>query len=302
MRITVAAVFAVALAADHAVADRWQPPGTDQQGRLVAVGDHRLYLECGNGTTSPVVMFEAGGGGTSGDWSEVRRLLPPTLSSCAYDRAGAGRSEPGPRPRTLQQEAYELRALLDAGGVRRPYVLVGQSLGGVLVRLFAASAPDEVVGMVLVEPTHESAVLGSARYGGMVRLREKATGRPIPAPRLAPAGAPQADADVDYLAEELARLHAARQRDPQPLRRIPLVVLGGGRRPPAPPGIAAEAWAALRAEREAQVRDLAGLSANSRFVLDAASGHNLHRDNPALVARAVEDVVRAAREGTPLQR
>jgi pimeloyl-ACP methyl ester carboxylesterase len=168
------------------------------------------------------------------------------------------------------------------------------------VRLLAASTRGDVVGMVLVEPTHESAVLGSGRYGGMVRLREKAAGRPVPAPRLRQAGAPEDDAQVDYLAEELALLYAARVKQPQPFGRTPLVVLGGGRRPPAPPGIAADAWAALRTEREAQVRELAGLSANSRFVLDAGSGHNLHRDNPALVARSVEDVVRAARAGTPL--
>ena len=80
----------------------------------------------------------------------------------------------------MRQEVFELHALLDATKEAPPYVMVGQSIGGLLVRLYADAYPGDVAGVVLVDPTHESGVLGSGRYGGMVRLREKATGRPVP--------------------------------------------------------------------------------------------------------------------------
>jgi pimeloyl-ACP methyl ester carboxylesterase len=74
---------------------------------------------------------------------------------CAYDRAGLGWSEPGPAPRSPQQFASELRALLTNGGVEGPYVLVAHSLSGKTARLFASQHPDEVAGMVLVDARHE---------------------------------------------------------------------------------------------------------------------------------------------------
>jgi pimeloyl-ACP methyl ester carboxylesterase len=273
------------------------------EGALVSVGDHRLFLACqGAAGPGPVVVFEAGGGGTSADWDLVRRELPPTVRTCAYDRAGSGRSERGPEPRTMRQEVFELHALLEAAQVKAPYVLVGQSIGGLLARRYVDAFPDEVVGMVLVEPSHESAVLGSGRYGGIVRLREKAAGRPVPEPRRTMAPAIPVDPQADYLAEEFQQIFLARQQRPRTLGQRPLVVLAAGKRPPAPPGVAADVWTGLRDERDQQVADLAELSSNSRFVRDAASGHHLHRDNPHLVARSIVDVIEAVRRGRDLRR
>lgn len=268
---------------------------TAQPGALVSVGEHRLFIACdGARSGRPTVVFEAGGGGTSEEWAAVRTRLGQDVRACAYDRAGLGRSEAGPQPRTLRQEAFELHALLRAAGEAPPYVLVGHSIGGLLVRVYAAANPDDVAGLVLVDPTHESAVLGSLRYGGMVRLREKATGRPAPEPRQTMAGAPAEDPGADHLAEEFQQIHLARQKTPRPLGSRPLVVLAAGKRPPAPPGIPDGQWRALRDERDAQVEDLAGLSTRGRFVRDDASGHAIHRDNPALVAQAIVDVLTAA--------
>jgi pimeloyl-ACP methyl ester carboxylesterase len=172
------------------------------------------------------------------------------------------------------------------------------------VRLYADAYPTEVAGVVLVDPTHESAVLGSARYGGMVRLREKATGRPIPAPRLSGSGTggdSAGDADVDYLAEEFQLMYQARQKSPQPLGSRPLIVLAAGKRSPPPPGITADVWTSLRDERDRQVEDLVALSSNARFQRDAGSGHAIHRDNPGLVARSIEDVRQAAVSGASVR-
>jgi len=76
----------------------------------------------------------------------------------------------------MRQEVFELYELLETARVSGPLVLVGQSIGGLLVRLYTEQYGSNVVGVVLVDPTHESSMLGSVRYGGWVRLREKALG------------------------------------------------------------------------------------------------------------------------------
>ena len=177
--------------------------------------------------------------------------------------------------------------------------MVGHSIGGLLVRLYADAYPGDVAGVVLVDPTHESGQLGSMRYGGIVRLREKATGRPVPEPRLSQAG-PASDPDTDYLAEEFHAIFAARQRTPQPLGQKPLVVLAAGKRSAAPPGVPPEQWSAIRDERDQLVADLAGLSANSRFVRVEDSGHAIHRENPPVVVQSIRDVREAAVSGAKL--
>jgi pimeloyl-ACP methyl ester carboxylesterase len=123
----------------------------------------------------------------------------------------------------MRQEVLKLHALLETAKVRGPFVLVGQSIGGLLVRLYTEQYGSNVVGLVLVDPTHESSVLGSIRYGGLVRLREKATGRPIPEPRLQVKPATTSDPQDDYLAEELQQIYLARKTNPQPFGNRPLI-------------------------------------------------------------------------------
>jgi pimeloyl-ACP methyl ester carboxylesterase len=170
-------------------------------GAFVQVGTHRMYVRCvGNAGSRPTVILESGGGGHSGDWTSVQSAVPSDIRTCAYDRAGLGRREKGPSPRTMKQEIFELHAMLAAANIKGPYVLVGQSIGGVTVRLYAQQYREDVAGMVLVDPTHESSVLGSLRYGGMVRLREKAAGRSVPAPRLVgPSDVPEQPDAITWL-------------------------------------------------------------------------------------------------------
>jgi hypothetical protein len=110
------------------------------------------------------------------------------------------------------------------------------------------------------------------------------------------AGPPSRARSPDACAAALTTL----QREPQPLGDRPLIELGAGKRPP-PPGTAEELWQRLRRERDEQVADLAGLSRNSKLVIDPASGHDMPKDNPALVAQAIEELVEAASRSTRLR-
>jgi pimeloyl-ACP methyl ester carboxylesterase len=135
------------------------------------------------GTGSPSVLLEAGAGDFSLAWSLVQERVAPFARVCSCDRAGYVWSDPGNRPRTYAQLALELRTALDRSGVRPPFVLVGQSYGGLVVRGFAKRYPADVVGMVLVDAVHEDERIV---YGGEAhRLRDQARGRPAPEPRIA---------------------------------------------------------------------------------------------------------------------
>jgi pimeloyl-ACP methyl ester carboxylesterase len=87
-------------------------------------------------------------------WRKVQPQIAGFTRVCSYDRAGLGYSEPSDQPRTSKVIAAELHALLRAAGITSPYVLVGHSMAGYDVRLYASSYPSQVVGMVLVDASH----------------------------------------------------------------------------------------------------------------------------------------------------
>jgi pimeloyl-ACP methyl ester carboxylesterase len=281
------------------------PPPGPAPGILVDVGGHKLHIRCiGPATGGPTVILEAGGGAFSSVWAPLQDLLAPRVRTCAYDRAGSGWSEPGPAPRTMRQEVFELHSLLDAAKVPGPFILVGHSMGGLLVRLYTEQYGNDVIGVVLVDPTHEDGRFGQMRPGEtqprIVRLREQATGRAIPAPQREGAPSTQYKPEDDYLAEEFQQIHLSRKANPEPLGGRPLIVLLAAKPDPAPPGVSAALWNELRQEKAEQKKDLARLSGNSKLVWDPSSGHQIHRDNPQLVTRAIEEVVEAASKGVRL--
>lgn len=263
------------------------------------LGFNKLFFsETGNADSRYTVVFESGAGGSSADWKKVRSLLPAGIRTIAYDRSGTGKSGAGVLPRTMAQEVFELHQLIK-GKVKGHLILVGQSIGGILVRLYTDYYGDNVIGLVLVDPTHESAVLGSMRYGGMVRLREKAVGKAIPSPQITKRESPGYDSTADYLAEELQLLFLAGQINPRQLKARPLIVLGAGVRKQIP-GTTEDQWTQLRTERDDQVRGLAALSSNGIFINDPDSGHAIQNDNPAIVAGAIEKVIRSFESKIPL--
>jgi pimeloyl-ACP methyl ester carboxylesterase len=124
------------------------PPGT-----LVDIGGMRLHLSCG-GEGRPTVILDAALGASSISWSLVQPDVARFTRVCSYDRAGFGWSDAGPMPRTARRIASELRTLLDCARVPPPYLLVGHSFGGIVMRVFARDYRDTVAGLVLVDPAH----------------------------------------------------------------------------------------------------------------------------------------------------
>jgi pimeloyl-ACP methyl ester carboxylesterase len=120
-------------------------------GQVIDIGTHRLHIRC-DGHGAPAVIFDAALGASSLSWSLVQPAVARVTSACAYDRAGFGWSDAGPLPRTAGRIADELHDLVHRAAVDPPYVLVGHSFGGLVVRLFAVRHPREVAGLVLIEP------------------------------------------------------------------------------------------------------------------------------------------------------
>jgi pimeloyl-ACP methyl ester carboxylesterase len=122
-------------------------------GRLIDVGGYRLHIFCTGEKqdSTPTVVLEGGLGATSIVWQLVQERLQASVRVCSYDRAGYGWSDPGLYPRTGEQIAAELHTLLTGAGENPPYILVGHSLGGILIRLYAGAHPAEV----LVDARHE---------------------------------------------------------------------------------------------------------------------------------------------------
>jgi pimeloyl-ACP methyl ester carboxylesterase len=123
-------------------------------GRLIDIGGRRLHLNC-TGDGSPTVVVENGGGAFSIDWALVQSEVAKTTRICTYDRAGYAWSDPGPLRDLPEQTIADFELLLRIADVRPPYVLVGQSIGGILVRDYQRRLQDAVAGLVLVDPTHD---------------------------------------------------------------------------------------------------------------------------------------------------
>jgi pimeloyl-ACP methyl ester carboxylesterase len=125
-----------------------------QQGQRLDVGGYSLNLYC-TGEGSPTVILESGWSMPGIGWSYVQPEVARFARVCSYDRAGYGWSDEGPMPRTSDEIARELHTLLQKAAVNPPYVIVGHSLGGFIMRSYRGMYPNEIVGMVFVDPSQE---------------------------------------------------------------------------------------------------------------------------------------------------
>lgn len=295
-------------------------------GRLVDVGGHRLHVRQA-GAAGPTVVFENGLGGMALEWHYVQPEIAAQSATLAYDRAGMGWSDPGPGPRDVPVLVDELRTALHAAGAPTPYVLVGHSLGGLIVRAYAHTYPDEVAGLVLLDATHEDqfetypaahAAKADAIADAMRRLRPvvaAVAGSGVlallasfyrdPVASKLPDDVADARRAVMFMdastavsaADEMIVLrdsldHVRRSR--QSLGDIPVVVLthdkAAGAEAGAPEGLEEDVETAWQTMQE----DLATISTNARLIVADGSGHFIHVERPDLVIDAIRQVLEQA--------
>jgi pimeloyl-ACP methyl ester carboxylesterase len=303
--ITLAA--AVALGVASAESDS-PPSGTfirpPPPGELVDIGGRRLHLLCkGSG---PSVIIE-GGLSNYTAWSTYTRAqeaIAPFAQACTYDRAGLGWSDPAPPGRTQQDMVEDLHRLIKAAKIKGPVVLVGHSMGGLLVRLYAKSYSREVAGLVLVDATTEAVFSPDGDkerkgYLGQIDggLKDSRPGQPIVN---LPAGTPP-DVLMAYTPEILRAVrdeYLAVDRVPEAMRTAhgygtlgdkPLAIVARGRMS-EPPSEIDTSW---RAEQQSEM----SLSSNAIFIVAEKSGHVIPYDEPDVIADAVERVLDAVRSG-----
>jgi pimeloyl-ACP methyl ester carboxylesterase len=292
-------------------------------GERVDIGGYRLHA-MRTGDDGPTVVFENGPGGMALDWTHVQPVVARDAATFSYDRAGTGWSETGPRPRDVSTLVDELHRVLEASGARPPYVLVGHSFGGLLVRAYAAAHPAEVAGLVLVDAAHEDQlelypeayarkasdmaemmgrlrpVYGAVMASGVPALLARWFPDPVAAklpPRAGDArrAAPLLDAShATTVTDEMAALHeglAQVRRSARGLGDLPVVVIRHGE----PLGAEAGVPAGLEEEVESAWRsmqdDLASLSTRGRLVVADGSGHDVHLDRPDVVIDEIRDVL-----------
>ena len=155
------------------------------RGEMVDIGGRRLHIICeGPRSKAPTILFESGAFGFSADWGAVQqKVVAQGMHACAYDRAGMGLSDPGPMPRDGLTIVADLEKLLAAVHEDGPFILVGHSMAGLRLQLYAARNPSKVVGLVLVDAT-TPAVTETASGQKFVTLFTRACSPPPSMPRL----------------------------------------------------------------------------------------------------------------------
>jgi pimeloyl-ACP methyl ester carboxylesterase len=288
---------------------RYPPPG-----ELVDVGGYRLHVHC-IGQGSPTVILDHLGEGTSSQWAWVQSELSNVTRVCAYDRAGFGWSDPGPAPRDALGSSRELQILLRNASIDGPYVLVRHSYGVNVARLYASEHPDEVGGMVLVDPgllpgdprlpsgsNEEPAVVPLMRVLnrlGVVRLSGICSGfsEGLPSPQRAEycasyntprhwATLHAQHAAIDATAEQV--------RGSGALGEVPLVVLSAT----VPQDELRRVWTGINAEL---ANNLSSDGVHREVAEATHESLAIERDDAAVTSKSIVSVVEAARTGRSLK-
>jgi pimeloyl-ACP methyl ester carboxylesterase len=299
------------------------PDSYAQPGERVRIAPGRtLNLRC-SGQGPRTVLLEAGGNADSATWFRVQPLLADQVRVCAYDRAGYGCSDEGPQPRSLQADVDDLHALVRSAKLHTPVVLVGHSLGSNIVRRYAQQHPDDVAGLVLVDPPEQgadahlpdtwkqqgeagraqrNAFLDACLKAAEAGTLDKAQG-PLASCLRAP---PPWQSAAVAAATRTTKLKPAYWRtlrseldgntavfaDPVPANetygKTPVIVLTA---PNAFPGVPDDVRKAMQAAREQTHARLSASSSNARRIDVAQSSHDIQLDQPQAVVDAAMSVL-----------
>jgi pimeloyl-ACP methyl ester carboxylesterase len=255
----------------------------DQQDRVISspvnIGGRLLFLRC-IGSGSPTVILEAGYGDNGTIWAPVQIHASEFVRVCSYDRAGLERSDPPERyPRTGADVVADLHAALTESGVAPPYLLVGHSYGALFSRLFAETYPDEVAGLLLLDPWPETyddqlrALVTSDQWTAYERML-----------------AADPDNEVVNFIATYDELRAG-----GPLPDVPLLILSHGQ--PATADCCPPGWPVAAQERlwQASQEAMARLTPKGEERIVPGSGHMIHQAKPDVVVAAIHELVEKVR-------
>ena len=270
------------------------PPGSGDFAGTVEVDGRKLYVEC-QGTGSPTAVFISGYRNNAAIWTTppAAGVVPVFIAVakftrvCAYDRPGTildathlSRSDPVSMPRTTEGVVFELHDLLDAAKIEGPYVLVAHSLGGLFARLYAATYPGEVAGLVLVDAWPEAMpkLLGPEQWQAYEALSAP------PPPGLA------SYRDLETIDFDAASERMAEAASHHPLYGIPLFVLSRAKPVALPPNVpTAFSPAAFEAAWRKGQDELTALVPDAKHVIAKESDHYIQIEQPDLVIDAVRE-------------
>jgi pimeloyl-ACP methyl ester carboxylesterase len=266
--------------------------------KSIDLGNRTLrYICCGTGT--PTVIVDQGQGisieqgltrSIAAGWAKVFTEIQKATLICMHDRAGLGSSDKPITPRTSLDMIDDWHSLLRGARIAPPYVLVGHSIGGFNVRVFADKFPDEVLGMVLVDSSHPAQL---ARFSEF--LPPEASGEPAMLRLLRYGPDPDSTPErIDF------RASAVQVPTTTTLGLKPLVVLSQSPRALQPPGLPLEIQDNMRHVWAELQHSLLSLSGNSSQIIANHAGHNIQLEEPQLVIEAILGVLHQARSRTPL--
>jgi pimeloyl-ACP methyl ester carboxylesterase len=276
-------------------------------GKLVDVGGYRQYIYCA-GTGSPTLVFDSGLGDASDVWRDLHPRVTQFSRACVFDRAGLGRSDDGPLPRSSGANASALHALLAGAGEKGPYVLVGHSMAGYDVRIFAGRYPSEVAGVLLLDVSHPDQNQRESAYA--VQDREEFMKKQAWFGRLAPWGITRLVLGrCEYHPQDCTRtfrttleeFDAFNRISPDQVRAagnlgsIPLIVLAHD---PAVE-IAADPSETTRKDEAVDLqmqKELSELSSRGCMLVATRSRHYVQDDRPDLVMASLRHLIGELRE------
>jgi pimeloyl-ACP methyl ester carboxylesterase len=269
-----------------------KPSPETPRDELVDIGTHRLYIHCA-GIGRPTIVIDPGLGESYESWGYVTTELSLQTRVCAYDRAGYGRSDPGPMPRDSQRTADELHLLLANSGETGPFLLVGHSLGALNMQVYASTYPEEIAGLVLLDPSPLAWMMGEG-FPELRELfnqqsaahREEVDGVSVSSDPEAKAIAAYMDATASEFEEFFGRT-ADEVAAISSFGELPLTVIGATESDPNF-GDSGQAFRQFWNE-ESQV--LARKSESGNFILAEGSSHHIHLDAPQVVIDAVLEMM-----------
>jgi pimeloyl-ACP methyl ester carboxylesterase len=279
-------------------------------GQLVDVGGYKMHINC-TGQGTPVVILDSGLGDSFVSWQKVQPAIAQFTRVCSYDRAGLGYSDSSPRPRTSKDFAEELHLLLHNAGIAGPLIVVGHSMGGYDVRLFASLYRSDVAGVVLVDSSHpeqqqrfppavndleasdlrQQEFLAAVMPFGITRILRFCGGDvEIRAAECNFHSASEAVAELRAFPKSAVQTTAASS-----LGDVPLVVLSHDPNTPQP-DLPEDLVKPVNDAWQQMQENLTLLSTRSTHVIAKNSGHYIQLDRPDVVIEAVRNIVDQARQ------